>query len=127
MNAARIRATVKKNIAKYGVDVEWPEPVTEINSRGVSVTRPGATMLRDRVILLKERFNPINSVAAPMGTTLDTARYIICLPETKLEKDVVITDAHGRRWRLDEPDWFDIKGVPVCKQAPVIQVGSDER
>ena len=122
MNAKSVITMVEKFIEKYGVEIEWPEPVTELNSRGVPVTRPGDAMLKERVLLLKERYNPISSTEAPIGASLDTARYIFCLPGVKLGRDDIVTDSHGNRWRLDEPDWFDVNGEPVCKQAPVIRV-----
>ena len=122
MTPNSVKAMVTGFIEKYGVEIEWRKSVTEINSRGVPVTHPGSTVVKERVLLLKERFNPISSTEAPIGATLDTTRYIFCLPDVPLERDDIITDSHGNSWRLDAPDWFDVNGEPVCKQAPVQRV-----
>ena len=124
MNANDAKEMVSKFIKKAGVEIQWRKSVTTLNSRGVPVTHPGDELVTERVLLLKEKFNPLHSTDAPIGMALDTARYIICLPDTPLVKDDIVTDSHGNSWRLDVLDWFDVSGVPVCKQAPVMRVDS---
>ena len=122
MTPESAKGIVIKFIQKAGVEIQWRKSVTTLNSRGVTITHPGNEVVTERVLLLKEKFNPLHSTVAPIGTVLDTARYIMCLPDVQLAKDDIVTDSHGNNWRLDAPDWFDVNGEPVCKQVPVMRV-----
>ena len=119
MNAKGVKAMLAKNIKKYGVEIRYRKASAERNSRGVTVNIPGGEVVKERVMLLKERYSPVSSAGAPIGASLDTARYIMAMPESPLARDFIVTDSHGNTWRLDTPDWFDVNGEPVCKQCRV--------
>ena len=122
MTAQSIIALVRKFVQGYGVSVSWYGAETVLNSRGVPITQPGTTLLTERVLLLKERYNPINDGTIPVGMGPDLTRYIMALPDSRIKKGDVVTDGHGDKWRLGSVDWFDISGTPVCKQTPVERV-----
>jgi hypothetical protein len=123
MKPERMIAMVKKLTNKYGVDVQLQEPEIIYNERGIPI--PGKTEIikSSKVLLLKEKFNPIKVTdTGVIGISQDYARYILTLPEVEIKKDMVITDNHNMKWKLGPIDWFDVGEVAVCKQADLLEV-----
>jgi len=115
---------VKKFTDLYGVDVTWQEPVTLTNSRVKPInTNNSDTTKTAKVLLLKEKFNPMKIIdTGVIGLSQDYTRYLLVLPEVEIMKDLVITDNHNMKWKLGFIDWFDVGGVPVCKQVSLSEV-----
>jgi len=115
-------AMVQRFTRRYGVPVSWVEPIMEENSRGYKTATEGEVTKLATVLILKERFNPLNPQVAAFGLTQDYTRYILTLPNIGIAKDIVITDNHGLKWRVGVVDWFDVGGVAVAKQAKLTEV-----
>jgi hypothetical protein len=123
MTPASILNMVKKYTDKYGVIVTWRESVASTNSRGKPVAGKSETDTSARVLLLKEKFSPLKITdTGVIGLGRDYTRYILALPEVALEKDMIITDNRAMKWKLGFIDWFDVGGVPVCKQTTLTEV-----
>ena len=122
MTSGSVIALVKKSVAKYGVTVSWKEAIMELNSREELVTLPGSNTITEKILLLKEKYNPIRDGNMSVGMVPDLARYILALPDSRILPEIVVTDQHGDKWRLGPIDWFDIAGTAVCKQCPVERV-----
>jgi len=122
MKPANAKDIVKKFLRNYGVPVTWVEKVEETNSRGKVVLVDGTETKTATVLILKEKFNPLNPQLWAGGITQDYTRYVLALPDIPLAKDLVITDNHGMRWKLGIVDWFDVGGVSVAKQASLMEV-----
>jgi len=122
MNPRSIINLVKRFTRQYGVKITWLEPSETLNSRGVVVGDENDNEKSAIVLLLKERFNPLDPRSAVMGLTQDYTRYILTLPEIKIAKDVIITDNHGMKWKVGIVDWIDIGGTTVYKQASITEV-----
>jgi len=124
MKAENIKNMVKRFTDQYGVDISWH--ITEIknNSRGVPVITEGTNKLKTaKVLLLKEKFNPLQIVESSIvGLTQDYTRFILTLPDVEIFKDLIITDNHNKKWKLGIVDWFDVGGVPVAKQASLTEI-----
>jgi hypothetical protein len=114
---------VKRYTDQYGVNVSWQEPIITTNSRGIPVKNGEGELKSEKVLLLKEKFNPMKIIDTNIiGLSQDYTRYILTLPEIEIKKDMVITDNHSIKWKLGFIDWFDISGTAVCKQASLIEV-----
>jgi hypothetical protein len=114
---------VKRFTTQYGVNVTWQEPEITTNSRGKPVTNKSETTKSAKVLLLKEKFNPMKIIdTGVIGLGQDYTRYILALPDVEIKKDMIITDNHNMKWKLGFIDWFDIGGVPVCKQSSLTEV-----
>ena len=123
MKAENILDMIKRYTDQYGVDISWNKTETVNNSRGVSIENKTDEIKSAKVLLLKEKFNPLQIIGAnPIGLSHDYARYVIALPEIDIKKDMIITDNHNMKWKLGVIDWFDIGGTAVCKQSALTEV-----
>jgi hypothetical protein len=123
MNPQSMIDMVKRFTDQNGVNVTWQKPEITNNSRGMPVLNKSAITTSARVLLLKEKFNPLKVINTDaIGLGQDYTRYILALPEIEIEKDMVITDNHNMKWKLGIIDWFDVGGVPVCKQSALTEV-----
>jgi hypothetical protein len=123
MKPENIINMVKKYTDEYGVNVTWNETETINNSRGIPVSNKTSETKSAKVLLLKEKISPIQVINTnAIGLSQDYARYILTLPDIEIEKDTAITDSHNRKWKLGIIDYFDIGGVPVCRQASLLEV-----
>ena len=122
MRARQAKALVSRFLRKYGREITWLKQVEETNSRGKTVMADGTETVSATVLILKERFNPLNPQLGPVGITHDYTRYVLALPDVELRNGMVITDNHGMRWKLGIVDWFDVGGVSVAKQASLTEV-----
>lgn len=114
---------IKKFTDQYGVLVTWTEFETTINSRGQTVQSNTEIVKSSKVLLLKEKYNPLNIINSNIiGLSQEYARYLLVLPEIEIKKDMVITDNHNIKWKLGFIDWFDVGGVPVAKQTTLTEV-----
>jgi len=114
---------VKEKTEQYGIVINWNASEAAVNSRGRSVLNNNGEVKSAKVLLLKEKFAPLKIIDAnTIGLSQDYARYLLTLPEVEIKKDMVITDNHDRKWKLGFIDWFDISGVPVCKQTTLTEV-----
>jgi len=123
MNATSMINLVKKFTKQYGVEITWTESaVQEYNSRGVPVLGMPEVEKKATVLLLKEKFTVMSDFESVIGLAHDHARYLLLLPKIEIEKDTVITDTHGKRWKTGSPDWFDIQGKPIARQIALTEV-----
>ena len=123
MTFASMINMVKRFTDQYGVFVVWDEMITETNSRGKPVNNKNGIIKSAKVLLLKEKFSPLQIIdAGIIGLGQDYTRYILTLPDIEVQKDMIIIDNHNRKWKLGIIDWFDIGGVPVCKQSELTEV-----
>ena len=123
MNPTNIIKMVKRFTDQYGVQVSWNELITTINSRGKPVNTKSDIIVTAKVLLLKDKFSLLNITdSGVFGLTQDYARFILTLPDIDIKKDMVIIDNHNRRWKLGMIDWFDVSGIPVAKQASLLEV-----
>ena len=122
MKPASIINMVKNFTDQYGVTITWKEHETGINSRGRSTDTETGMINSAKVLVLKEKFNPLTTISIAVGLSQDYTRYILALPEIELKKDMVITDNHNMKWKLGIIDWFDVGGVPVAKQTTLTEV-----
>ena len=123
MNAKNMINMVKRYIKQDGVNVTWNEVETVKNSRGIETANKTSEVKFAKVLLLKEKFNPLQIIDTNIiGLSQDYTRYILTLPETDIKKDIVITDNHGMKWKLGVVDHFDIGGVFICKQSALTEV-----
>jgi len=123
MTSANIIKLIKRFTDQYGVFVTWIEPEKIVNSRGVETFTQNNLMKTAKVLLLKDKFNPLQVInTGIIGLGQNYTRYILTLPEIEIKKDLVITDNHEMKWKLGVVDWFDIGGIPVCKQAALTEV-----
>jgi hypothetical protein len=128
MNPQNMINMVKKFTNQYGVNVTWQELEVTNNSRGIPVVNKSEITNSVKVLLLKEKFNPIKTTDMKIsdinviGLSQDYTRYIIVLPEINIKKDMVITDNHNMKWKLGVIDWFDVGGVSVFKQSALTEV-----
>ena len=122
MKAQSMINTVKRYTDQYGVKITWNETLAETNSRGKNAAGANSALKTARVLILKEKFNPLQPVINAMGLSHDYARYVLCLPDIDLKKDMVITDNHNMKWKLGIFDWFDVAGTPVAKQSALTEV-----
>jgi hypothetical protein len=113
---------VKKFVDSYGVPCHWFRYAPALNSRGEKISGGTPTGINQKVLLLKQHYNPIKDREMPIGVSPDFTRYVLTLPDTDIQKDDVLTDSHGLRWKVGPVDWFDIGGTPVCRQAPLLEV-----
>lgn len=114
---------IKRFTDQYGVNITWQEPVITNNSRGIPVENSTGKSKSEKVLLLKEKYNPMKVIDTNViGLSQDYTRYILTLPEIEIKKDMVITDNHGMKWKLGFIDWFDIGGISVCKQSSLTEV-----
>lgn len=116
------KALVARFLRKYGRKITWRARVEKTNSRGIAVAADGEETERAAALLLKERFSPLDPKSGLAGLTQDYARYVLALPDVALQRDMVIADDSGMRWRLGIVDWFDVGGVTICKQASLTPV-----
>jgi len=123
MNAENIIDMVKRFTDQGGVYVTWNESVMEKNSRNISVNKNNEKQITKKVLLLKEKFNPLQVMdSGVFGLTQDYTRYILTLPDVDIKKDMIITDSRNRKWKLGIVDWFDIQDVVVAKQSSLTEV-----
>ena len=122
MNAHGMISLVERFKQKFGVLITWTEQAVETNPRGAQVASAGTVSRSAPALLLKDRFNPMKAMAGAMGLTHDHGRYLLVLPCVGIRKDLVIADNHGIRWKLGPVDWFDVGGVPIAKQAAMLEV-----
>jgi len=123
MKAQNMINMVKRFTEQYGVNVTYQEFGNETNSRGRPINIENGIIKNAKVLLLKEKFNPLQVTESNIiGLTQDYTRYVITLPEINLKKDMVITDNHNMKWKLGVVDWFDVGGESVCKQAALTEV-----
>lgn len=120
MNAARMVNMVKKFVAGSGVSCTWPRYQDQVNSRGEHIKGGTPVPVTAKVLLLKQQYNPIKDGIMPVGLSPDFTRYVLTLPDTDIQKDDVITDKNGFHWKVGPVDWFDIGGITVCRQAPLL-------
>lgn len=114
---------VERFTNQYGVHITWNEPVITFNSRNNPVSSNTGPIKTAKVLLLKEKFNPMKVFdTGIIGLGQDHTRYIMALPDVDLKKDMVVTDNHAIKWKLGFIDWFDVAGTPVCKQATLTEV-----
>jgi len=122
MNPRNMINMVKKFTDQYGVTVTWQEQETTVNSRGRPIEAESGIPKSAKVLILKEKYSPLQAIQVSTGLSQDYARYILALPDIDLKKDMVVTDAHNMKWKLGIVDWFDIAGVSVAKQAALTEV-----
>jgi len=123
MNAEKMIAMIQKFTDQYGVLITWQSNETTTNSRGVKVKTSNEIIKSAKVLLLKEKFSPLQVFdSGVFGLSQDFKRYILTLPDIEIKKDLVITDNHKMKWKLGIIDWFDIAGTPICKQSSVMEV-----
>ena len=123
MNAKNMINMVKRYIKQDGVNITWNEVETVKNSRGIETANKTSEIKSAKVLLLKEKFNPLQVIDTNIiGLSQDYARYILTLPETDIKKDMVITDNHNMKWKLGIVDWFDIGDVSIFKQSALTEV-----
>jgi hypothetical protein len=123
MNPQNMINMVKRFTDQYGVNVSWREPEITNNSRGIPVSDKSEITNSAKVLLLKEKFNSMKIIDTDsIGLSQDYTRYVLALPEIEIKKDMVITDNHNTKWKLGVIDWFDVGGVPVCKQSALTEV-----
>jgi len=123
MKPESIIKMVKNKIDQYGVTVSWQKIVTKNNSRGRPIDETTDEKIYAKVLLMKEKYNPLQIMDSKIiGLTQDFTRFILTLPDVEIMKDLIITDNHEKKWKLGIVDWFDIGGVPVCKQSALTEV-----
>jgi len=122
MTPGSIINMVKRFTRQYGVKITWVELKTEENSRGVLVTTESEIPMSATVLILKEKYSVLKAIQVAVGISQDYTRYVLTLPDVAIKKDMVITDNHGMTWKLGVVDWFDVGGVPVAKQASLLEV-----
>jgi hypothetical protein len=123
MKAENIINMIKRFIKQYGVDIKWNEQEMQKNSRGRATASNTEIIKSAKVLLLKEKFNPLQVINTDaIGLGQDYTRYLLAFPEVGIKKDTVITDNHNMKWKLGIVDWFDVGGVPVAKQSALIEV-----
>jgi len=123
MKAENMIAMIQKFTDQYGVEVTWKVSETRLNERGVKVKTSNEIIKSAKILLLKEKFNPMKVFdTGVIGLSQDYTRYLLTLPAIELEKDMIITDNHNMKWKLGFIDWFDIGGEPVCKQISIMEV-----
>ena len=123
MKAANMIAMVKRFTDQYGVNVSWNEQTVTNNSRGRPIASNDGMIKSSKVLLLKDKFDPNKVIDTNVfGLSADYSRYILALPEVDIKKDMIITDNHDMKWKLGIIDWFDVGGVPVCKQSALTEV-----
>jgi len=123
MKAENIIAMVKRFTDQYGVNVSWQNKEIKTNSRGIKIEETNGEIKSFKVLLLKEKFNPLQVIdTGVFGLSQDYTRFILTLPDIEIVKDLIITDSHKRKWKLGIVDWFDIGGVTVAKQATLTEV-----
>ena len=114
---------IRRFTDQYGVTVTWFENEEKENSRGKTLNIKSENAKTSKVLLLKEKFNPLQVIdSGVFGLTQDYTRYVLTLPDVEIKKDMVITDNHGMRWKLGIIDWFDIGGVSIAKQSALTEV-----
>jgi hypothetical protein len=123
MTAKSIIEIIRKYTRSYGIIITWKEPAQTTNSRGVPVLGQAGEDKQAKVLFIKEKYNLMKDVVMALGLQHDHSRYLLTLPDVAIQKDLTITDNHNQKWKLGPVDWFDIGGVPVCKQVPLTEVG----
>jgi hypothetical protein len=123
MKPENIINMIKRFTDQYGVNVTWNKIELINNSRGVPIPNETDEIICAKVLLLKEKFSPMQIIDTNIiGLSQNYTRYILTLPDIEIMKDMVITDSHNTKWKLGVVDWVDIAGVPVCKQAALTEV-----
>jgi len=123
MKPQNIINIIKRYTSQYGINITWQETETTINSRGKTVDSKTEIIKTAKVLLLKEKYNPVQIISTNIiGLSQDYARYVLTLPDIEIKKDMVITDSHNRKWKLGAIDWIDIGDIPVCKQSLLTEV-----
>ena len=123
MKAESMIEMVKRFTKQYGVDVSWQEQTVTNNSRGKPVVTNDGKIKSAKVLLLKDKFDPLKIIDTNVfGLSADYSRYILTLPEIEIMQDMIITDNHNMKWKLGIIDWFDVGGTPVCKQSRLTEV-----
>lgn len=123
MNPQSMLNLVTKFTNKYGVPITWEEvSPAERNAVGAVIAGASSITHNAKVLLLKEKYNPLNPSNFSIGIGGDFTRYILALPKIDLKKDMIVTDNHGMKWKLGIVDWFDVGGVSVAKQVSITEV-----
>jgi hypothetical protein len=123
MNAKPFKDMLKRFVKSSGINITWTEKKIELNSRGVPVATGVELNFEGRVLFLKEKYNPLVPLNKDnIGLIADYTRYLLCAPDIKIRKDLVIKDSHDRKWKLGIIDWFDIGGITVAQQAALTEV-----
>ena len=123
MMSQRMIDMIKRFTDKYGVEIKWNEQGVTTNSRGVEIPINKSEIKTERVLLLKEQYNPLKVLdTGVIGLSQDYARYLLTLSDIDIKKDLIITDSHNRKWKLGAIDWFDVGGVPIAKQSALTEV-----
>jgi len=114
---------VKRCTDQYGVTVSWQKTEGKTNSRGKPIDEANGEIISAKVLLLKEKFSLVQITdSGVFGLTQDYAKFVITLPEIEIMKDLIITDNHGRKWKIGVVDPIDIGEIIVMKQAPLTEV-----
>jgi len=122
MTAAGVKSMVERNTRKYGITITWPEQIMELNSRGIPVPTEGEAVKSARVILIQDKYSPLNAMGTSFGISVDMTRYLITLPNVEIKKDMIITDNHGQQWRVGFVNHADVAGITAAKWAYVTDV-----
>jgi len=123
MNPDEIIEMIKGMTLEYGVNVTWQSNAVKTNSRGIKIEETNGEIKSAKVLLLKEKFDPLKPIdSGVFGLTQEYARFIIVLPDVEIMKDLIITDNHNKKWKLGIVDWFDIAGKEIMKQSALTEV-----
>ena len=123
MNLRNMKNLVAKNVRTFGQEVKWTEfPLVEGERDNMVPDTSNPVNKSARVIIVKEKYSPISSFSSQIGLNFDATKYLICLPEVELKKNMIITDSLGQKWKTDVVETWDIAAAPVAKISSLTEV-----